>query len=109
MMLISPVCHWGAFSSATFSAREIHRSSFHRLSQPNSAIIIHGAAKESQNARIVLWEQPPGTEFAALLEEQFGLQCVVFRTCEHPPEPAKTGDDYLTVMSQNIDALKAAF
>ncbi len=62
------------------------------------------AAVKEHDPHIILWEQAPSDEIAALLAEQFRLKSVVFQPCEHAPT---SEDDYLTVMRRNIDALKA--
>lgn len=64
-------------------------------------------AVEKQRAHIILWEQTPRKAIEARLKEQLGLDSIVFQPCEHPPTTAERGDDYLTIMRRNIEALKA--
>lgn len=56
-------------------------------------------------ARIILWEERPLSATAERLESELGITSVVFSPCEMPPEAG----DYLTVMNENIEHLRAAW
>lgn len=63
-----------------------------------------GRVVEDKHAQSILWEAPPQPAIAELLRTKFGLASVVFSPCETPP----AGKDYLAVMRENIERLRAA-
>lgn len=62
----------------------------------------HLAEKPSDR---ILWESAPREETARRLRDELGLESVVFSPVESVPE---AGEDYLSVMRKNLDALTAA-
>ncbi len=62
-----------------------------------------------ESARIILWESQPIDETSELLDDKFGLTSVEFSPCELlSKEEIAAGRDYLEVMKQNIERLRAA-
>jgi zinc transport system substrate-binding protein len=59
---------------------------------------------QAHPASIMLWEAPPADATRERLEHEFGVRCVPFATCSQRP----TSGDYISVMSENITALKQA-
>jgi hypothetical protein len=51
-------------------------------------------------AKLMIWEDQPGDEVAAQLE-QLGIQSIPFHTASNLPE----GSDYFDVMKANVDRL----
>ncbi len=61
-------------------------------------------------ARVILWESKPAAEVARSIETALGLRNVVFSPCELlAAERIASGEDYLSVMRANIDALRPVF
>ncbi|MCA9300263.1 MAG: zinc ABC transporter substrate-binding protein, partial [Phycisphaerales bacterium] len=64
---------------------------------------------EGDTTRLMLWESEPSVETAETLLRDHRITSVVFSPCETLPAWAKeNGQDYLAVMSGNLDRLKAA-
>ena len=67
------------------------------------------ARLDSRPATVILWESPPAEEIAERLREELGLASVIFSPCELLDKTAAAaGQDYLSVMKQNVAALRAA-
>jgi zinc transport system substrate-binding protein len=62
------------------------------------------ALRAQHPGSVMLWEEEPLPEVRAELKKR-GVRPVVFRTCGNRPPKG----DYLQVMQQNLDALRAAF
>lgn len=71
------------------------------------------ALKESlktKPATHLLWESEPKPEIAARLEKECGLKSVTVSPCESlPADHRAKGEDYLSVMRANVQALKVVF
>jgi zinc transport system substrate-binding protein len=64
---------------------------------------------EQQPARYMLWESEPTAEIAGRMKQELGLESVVFSPCEAlDSEQREAGEDFLTVMNENIDRLEEA-
>ncbi len=64
---------------------------------------------ESKPAGVILWESPPQRQIAERLKDEFGLVSVTFSPCESLDRAAIAGgEDYLTVMNENIANLRDA-
>jgi zinc transport system substrate-binding protein len=67
------------------------------------------ACLENQPAKYMLWEAKPTEEIAAKFRESLGLENIVFSPCEAlDPTELEAGEDFLTVMSDNVDRLDKA-
>ena len=61
------------------------------------------------SARFLIWESTPRREVAELLEDDFGLESVVFSPCEVlPAAEREQGVDYLAAMRENVLRLAPA-
>ncbi|MBC7772578.1 MAG: zinc ABC transporter substrate-binding protein [Pyrinomonadaceae bacterium] len=59
--------------------------------------------------RVMLWESRPTPGTAAALQERFGIASIVCSPCEAlDPADAAAGENYLSVMQNNIAVLKGA-
>ena len=78
------------------------------LSDEQVAEIKH--VMESHPAKVLIWESEPCEENVKIAKEQLGLDSIVFSPCElMSDEDIASGQNYLTVMEQNIQAMKQAF
>lgn len=67
------------------------------------------STRGADTTRVMLWEEEPAAAVATLLREHFGIRSVVFSPCEMLPEsPTRATDDFLSVMTANIDRLGRA-
>ena len=65
---------------------------------------VFDALRAQHAAKLMIWEEELPPEVRAELKKR-GVRPVVFRTCGNRPPKG----DYLQVMQQNLDALRAAF
>ena len=64
---------------------------------------------ESKPSKLILWESSPAEEVAARFQEELGLAGIVFSPCETLEEAAiAEGENYLTVMKENVQRLRQA-
>ena len=70
---------------------------------------IAGAVDAGARVRVMLWESAPLPEVASRLAEELGVVSVTFRPCELlGADERAAGEDYMAVMSGNVDRLEAA-
>jgi len=68
------------------------------------------AMKETHPARYLIWEGTPAPEIAARFADALGLESIVFSPVESlGPEERAAGEDYLSIMKRNIEAMGAVF
>ena len=70
------------------------------MPNPEAITAINSLLREHP-AKQLLWESSPATEIANHIQTETGLTSIVFSPCETQPD----GQDYLTVMRENIAAL----
>ena len=64
---------------------------------------------KDQPAKYMLWEAKPTEEIAAKFHESLGLESIVFSPCEAlDTTELEAGEDFLTVMNDNVDRLDNA-
>lgn len=64
--------------------------------------------QESHPAKVIIWESAPAPEIAAKFKADLGIDSIEFTPCEMVgAEEIAAGTDYLSLMSQNLDALSA--
>lgn len=62
-----------------------------------------------QPAKYMLWESQPTEEIADRMSTELGLECIVFSPCEAlDSEQLEAGEDFLTVMNENVHRLEQA-
>jgi zinc transport system substrate-binding protein len=62
-----------------------------------------------QPAQLMLWEAQPTDEIAARMSTELGLESVVYSPCEGlDSDQLAAGEDFLTVMNDNVDRLEKA-